>query len=81
MIILFTIQVVGKLWGFNMIEEYLNRNVKSDATHKGVNHPFKHSAWLILPRCNQTYFWDDGSWKESVIEDPIKTFALVAVKK
>lgn len=63
-----------------MIEEYLNRNIQSDATHKGVKAPWEYSAWLIISGCKQKYFWFQGSWKESEIKDPINTFGLVAIK-
>lgn len=63
-----------------MINEYLTRNVKSDATHKGISPPYEHSAWLIIKGCNDKYVWFNGEWNLSEIKDPIKTFNLVAIK-
>jgi len=64
-----------------MIEEYLNRNVKSDATHKGTCEPFEFAAWLILPNCKDKYVWLSGEWVKSEINDPIKVFKLTSIKK
>lgn len=81
MFILLTIQVMRKLWGFNMIEFYLNRNVQCDATHKGCKPPYEYSLWLIISGCKTKYFWFGGEWVESEIKDPIRTFALIPIKK
>lgn len=65
----------------SVVEEFLLRNVKSDATHVGTKPPFEYSTWLIINGCKKKYFWLDGEWVESEIQDPISCFRLKAIKK
>lgn len=63
-----------------MIEEYLNRNIQSDATHKGTG-SYEFSIWLILSGCKEKYVWVNGEWVKSEVKDPITTFKLIPIKK
>lgn len=59
-----------------MIEYYINRNVRSDATHKGTKPPFEDSSWLVISGCPDKYFWFGGEWVKTEIKNPVECFGL-----
>ena len=64
-----------------LMQDYLIRNVQSDATHKGSTPPFENACWLIVKGCDEKYFWFHGEWVMSEIKDPINVFKLIAINK